>query len=205
MITAAYFLVTILLATALYFGIRWLVKTNSRYRGTKIVTCPETGRPAIVEVDALHATLTSTVGLPDVRLENCSRWPIKEQCGQECLINLDVAPGQCLVSGVLMRWYREKDCIYCGKRFEEVHWSDHKPALQSPDGKLIRWNSVAIEDLSSVLESYMPVCWDCYILRSFCLDHPDMVVYRPWQKGIPLNVKRSPIPHPLEPPNHRSG
>ena len=32
MITAAYFIVTLLLATALYFGIRWLVSSNSRYR-----------------------------------------------------------------------------------------------------------------------------------------------------------------------------
>ena len=92
--TAAYLIVVILIASASYFGIKWLVRAYSRYRGTKIVTCPETGRPAIVEVDALRASLTSTVGPPDIRLENCWRWPLKEQCGQECLTDLDVAPGQ---------------------------------------------------------------------------------------------------------------
>lgn len=182
--TAAYLIVIALIASASYFGVKWLVRAYSRYRGTKIVTCPETGRPAIVEVDALHALLTSTVGLPDIRLENCWRWPLKEQCGQECLANLDVAPGQCLVSGVLMRWYRGKTCVYCGKPFEELHWIDHKPALQSPEGLLARWRGVSVENLSTVLETHLPVCWDCYIAQSFHRDHPDLVVYRPWRNGI---------------------
>ena len=179
--TEAYLIVLALVATALYFGIRWLVRAYSRYRGSKIVTCPETGRPAIVEVDALHASLTSTVGLPDIRLKTCSRWPVNEQCGQECLADLDVAPGQCLVSGVLMHWYRGKTCLYCGKPFEDLQWIDHKPALQSPEGALMRWTGVPLENLSTVLETHLPVCWNCYIAQSFRRDHPDMVVYRPWR------------------------
>jgi len=183
--TAAYFIVTVILATALYFGIRWLVRACSKYRGTRVVACPETGRPAVAEIDALHASLTSIVGLPDIRLESCSRWPLKNQCGQECLANLDVAPGQCLVSGVLMRWYRGKTCCYCGKPFEELHWIDHQPALLSPEGLLVRWSGVSVENLSMVLETHLPVCWDCYIAQSFRRDHPDLVVYRPWRNDIP--------------------
>jgi len=182
--TSNYLIVMVLMATAFYFSIRWLVRAYSRYRGTKLVTCPETGRPTIVEVDALHASLTSTVGLPDIRLANCSRWPIKEQCGQECLADLDVEPGQCLVSGVLMRWYRGRKCCYCGKPFEELHWTDRKPALKSPEGSLVRWNAVPIDDLSMVMETHLPVCSDCYIAQSFLRDHPDVVVYRPWLNDI---------------------
>jgi len=183
--TAAYFIVTVILATALYFGIRWLVRACSKYRGARVVACPETGRPAVAEIDALHASLTSIVGLPDIRLESCSRWPLKNQCGQECLASLDVAPGQCLVSGVLMRWYRGKTCCYCGKPFEELHWVDHKPALQSPEGGLVPWHEVSIENLSMVLETHLPVCWNCYIAQSFRRNHPDMVVFRPWRNDIP--------------------
>src|SRR4029453_5967021 len=181
--TVGYLIVIVLATTAVYFGIRWLVRAYSRYRGTKLVTCPETGRPTIVEVDALHAPLTSTVGLPDIRLATRSPWPLKEQCGQECLANLDVAPGQCLVSGVLMRWYRGKKCCYCGKPFGELHWVDHKPALQSPEGLLVRWSGVSVGNLSTVLNTHLPVCWDCYIVQSFQREHPDLVVYRPWQNG----------------------
>src|SRR5215212_10174913 len=55
----------IAIAAALLCGFRWLVRSFSKYRGSRIVTCPETKKPAIVEVDSLHASLTSTVGLPD--------------------------------------------------------------------------------------------------------------------------------------------
>jgi hypothetical protein len=139
--TAAYFIVILAVATALYFSVRWLVKSYAQFRGTRRVSCPETGRPALVEVDALRASLTSTVGLPFVQLQNCSRWPLKEQCGQECLVNLDVTPGECLVSGVLTRWYRGKNCVYCTRPFQELHWIDHHPALRSPGGELVTWST----------------------------------------------------------------
>jgi hypothetical protein len=186
----------IILAAALWLGIR-LVRSSSRFRGSRIVTCPETNRPTIVEVDALHASLTSMVGLPDIRLKECSRWPIREQCGQECLMNLDVAPEGCLVSGVLMRWYRDKNCVYCRKAFPELHWVDHRPALLSADGKLLAWNEVKLEQLRSVLESHAPVCWDCYIAQTFRHDHPDLVVMRPWRNDIHGGTDGSSVPrHP---------
>ena len=173
----------IILAAALRVGIRWLVRSSSRYGGTRIVTCPETKKPTIVEVDALHATLTSTVGLPDIRLQNCARWPLKEQCGQECLMDLDVAPERCLVSGVLMRWYSGKNCVYCNKPFQELHWVDHQPALLSSDGELLSWDAIKLDNLRHVLETHSAVCWNCYIAQRFRLDHPDLVVFRPWQYG----------------------
>lgn len=174
----------LLLAVALCFGIRWLVRSSSRYRGQRIVICPETKQPTIVEVDSLHASLTSTVGLPDIRLKDCSRWPINGQCGQECLTDLDVAPERCLVSGVLMRWYRDKNCVYCRTSFTEVHWLDHRPALLSPAGKLMSWSEVNVDHLSEVLETHSPVCWNCYIAQTFRMDHPDLVVLRPWRQNI---------------------
>jgi hypothetical protein len=176
-------LAIVLIAVAAWFGIRWLVRSYSKYRGTRTVTCPETGRPAVVELDALHASLTSTVSLPDIRLEHCWRWPLNEQCGQECLVDLDVAPDRCLISGVLMRWYRGKSCVYCGKPFTELHWIDHNPALRSPGGKLMAWREVHMDNLWKVLETHSPVCWNCYIAQKFRLDHPDLVVFRPWQKS----------------------
>ena len=138
----------------------------------------------MVEVDALRASLTSTVGLPDIRLQDCTRWPMQEKCGQECLVHLDVGPVECLVSGVLMRWYRGRNCCYCGKPMEELHWIDHKPALLSPDDLLVRWSGVSIENLSTVLNTHLPVCWDCYLVQSFRREHLDLVVYRPAANGV---------------------
>ena len=132
----------------------------------------------------MHAALTSVLGQPDIRLQTCWRWPMQKHCGQECLAQLDIAPAECLVRGVLMKWYAFRACVYCGKQFEQIHLLDHKPALQSPEGRLVEWSEVAMEDLQVVLDSYKPVCWDCYIAQSFVRDHPQAVVYRPSQPGI---------------------
>lgn len=187
--TAAYLILTVLVVSALYVGIRYIFRAYSPYRGTRIVTCPETSSPAIVEVDALHAAITSLAGAPDIRLGACSRWPLKENCGQECLVNLDLS-SDCLVRGVLMKWYAGKSCIFCGQQFKEVHWIDHKPALQSPEGSLVEWKQIQVENLDNVLSSYLPVCWDCYIAQSFLHEHPELVVYRPWREGIEPSLGR---------------
>ena len=175
---------TALVLAAIFVLGRYLVRAYARYRDSKIITCPETGESAIVEVDAVHAALTSLVGQPDIRLQNCWRWPLNENCGQECLTQLDVASPECLVSGVLMRWYAGKSCTYCGKAFAEVYWTDHRPALKSPEGKLVEWHEVPIENIQPVMSTYAPVCWDCYITQSFRHDHPELVVYRPSREGI---------------------
>ena len=81
--SSGYLIVMALVVTSLYFSIRSLARVYSHYRGTRLVTCPETGSSTIVEVDALHASFTSTVGLPDIRLKECTRWPLNKQWGQE--------------------------------------------------------------------------------------------------------------------------
>ena len=173
-----------LLATSLFFAIRYFVRGYRRYRASRSITCPENGQAAIVEVDAMHAALTSALGQPDIRLQNCGRWPLLRDCGQECLVQIDVAPPECLVRGVLMRWYEFKSCLYCGKPFPQINLMDHKPALLTPEGKLMEWSAVDIDDLGTVMNTYNPVCWDCYIAQSFIREYPENVVYRPWQPGI---------------------
>jgi hypothetical protein len=195
--TAAYVIIAAIVATGLYFCVRRLVGSFSKFGGSRPVTCPENGKRNIVEVDAIHATMTSAFGHPDIRLQNCSRWPLNQDCGQECLVNLDVAPDDCLVSGVLMRWYEGKICVYCRKKFEAVHWIDHRPALRTPEGTLIEWGEVTIEDIPTVLETHFPVCWDCYIAQTFKRDHPDLVVYRPWQNGSHGGADSSSVSHRL--------
>jgi hypothetical protein len=187
--TTGYLIVAVLVGSALYVGLRSLFRAIQKYRGTRIVTCPETGSPTIVEVDAVHAALTSVTGIPDIRLEACSRWPIKENCGQECIANLGL-PSECLVRSMLMKWYAGKSCVLCGRVFGEVHWIDHKPALQSPEGSLVEWQQIKIENLQQVLSSYLPVCWDCFTAQTFLHEHPELVVYRPWREGIERNVGR---------------
>lgn len=181
--TAAYVIIAAVVAVALYFGVRQLVRIFSKVHGSRTVTCPETGKPVNVEVDAVHATFTGALGRTDIRLQDCSRWPDKKDCGQQCLLDLDVAPADCLVSGVLTRWYGGKNCVYCKKAFEVVQWTDHRPALLTPEGKIIEWREVSPENLLTALETHFPVCWDCYIAQTFRAEHPDLVVYRPMRNS----------------------
>src|SRR5208337_1984998 len=56
-----------------------------RARGKRLVTCPETHCAAAVELDAKGAGLKAFRGDTHFRLEDCSRWPEKQDCAQDCL------------------------------------------------------------------------------------------------------------------------
>src|SRR5512141_3241215 len=101
-------LIVALIGVAIYFGIRFFVRARQQFSGERVIICPETGKQAIVELDTRHAAITSLFGQTDLRLDNCARWPIKQDCGQECLLQFDVAPAECLVRSVLEKWYRDK-------------------------------------------------------------------------------------------------
>jgi hypothetical protein len=178
MMSLTYLIVGTLLVVLVYFGIRYFIRTSERFGGARVIVCPETGKQAMVEVDARHAALTSLIGQTDIRLENCWRWPLKMDCGQECLLQLDDTPAECLVRGVLMKWYRGKRCAFCKRPFEEIALIDHKPALLNPDGVTVEWPEIPIWSVNKAMATYLPVCWNCHIAQTFRREHPDLVVER---------------------------
>jgi len=163
----------------LYVWLRAGVPALLTYRGTRVVTCPENGSVAAVEVDARHAAATAFRRQPELRLAACSRWPEKAGCGQDCLRQIEAAPEDCLVRTMLTRWYAGKTCSYCGKPFGLVHWHDHKPALLALDGRTVEWSQVPPEQVPEALDHDRPVCWNCHIVETFRREHPDLVVDRP--------------------------
>lgn len=192
MTSIALLLVVVVAAATVYLAVPYLLRAYLRYRGTRTVTCPETHLNAVVEIDAKHAAITSVVAKTELRLADCSRWPSNQNCGQECLIQLEGVPPDCVVRSVLTKWYRGKACVYCAKHFEDVHFYDHKPAVQNAAGILLDWGKVNMRDLDETLVSSMPVCWDCYITQTFKLEHPDLVVYRPWVNGRRVDASQHP-------------
>jgi hypothetical protein len=177
-VTLAYVIAAALVAALIYFGIRYFVRTSKRFRGAQVIICPETKKQALVEVDARRAALTSLIGQTEVRLESCWRWPLRKDCGQECLLQLDLAPPECLVRSVLMKWYRGKQCVFCERPFEEIELIDHKPALLDPDGVAVEWTAIPISAANDVMATWQPVCWNCHIAQTFRREHPDLVVER---------------------------
>jgi hypothetical protein len=177
--TIAYVIIAASIVAALYLGIRYFVRASQIFAGERVIICPETGKQAMVEVDARRAALTSLVGRTDLRLENCWRWPLKEDCGQECLLQLDVGSAECLVSSVLEKWYRDKKCAFCQQPFEKIVMIDHQPALLNPEGVTVEWGQIPISAVTEAMATYRPVCWNCHIAHSFRREHPDLVVERP--------------------------
>ena len=63
----------------------WGREIYNHYRGSRAVTCPETHRQVAVSFDAFHAALTGLRGKCDLRLAECTLWPGRIACGQECI------------------------------------------------------------------------------------------------------------------------
>lgn len=178
MAVGLYLVVLVLTLAVLYFTVPFAAGAYLKYRGKRVITCPETRTPAAVEVDARHAALTAAISHPDLRLKSCSRWPERKDCGQECLLQVELSPEDCLVRNMLTSWYAGKRCVSCGKEFGEITWLDRKPALLSPQGETLEWSELTPEKVPDALATHFPVCWDCHITESFCRQYPEMIVDR---------------------------
>jgi hypothetical protein len=176
MVAEIYLVVLIVSLLVLSFFVPRLAGNWLKYRGTRVITCPETGCPAAVEVDAAKAAITSVAGKAELTLKRCSRWPEREDCGQECLLQIELAPGECLARNILTSFYTDKKCVYCGKPFEGINLAAHKPALLGPDMKTREWREIPPEEIPRVLKTHLPACWNCHIAETFRREHPDLVI-----------------------------
>jgi hypothetical protein len=169
----------IVTAAALYALVRVTARTYLKFRGTRVVTCPETKTTAALALDAGRAARTAGLDEPEMRVASCSHWPEREQCGQRCLAEIRSAPDGCLARAMLGNWYLGKACVLCGRAFGEIDWMERKPALMSPERQTLEWHEVPAESLPRVLSTHRPVCWSCHIAESFRREHPELVVERP--------------------------
>jgi hypothetical protein len=166
------------IAAALAITVGWSTAAWLKYRGRRVVTCPETRKPAGVEVDARHAAATALGRKPDLRLSTCSRWPERAGCGQQCLGQIAAAPDDCLVRNILVRWYEGKVCASCGRPFEHIDWAGAKPALRGPDRISVDWSDVPAERLQETLGSASPVCFACHMAGRLVREHPELALDR---------------------------
>lgn len=182
--TGVYIILTAVSAIVLYAIASRIVKSFLKFRGTRVVTCPETLKPVAVEVDTAHAAATAAFNeQPELRLRSCTRWPERHDCDQDCLWQIELAPADCRAETMLRTWYEGRNCVYCHKPFGKLHLLDHKPALLTPEGTTVEWHEIKPERIPEVLATHRPVCWDCHIAESFRREHPELVVDRPRRTG----------------------
>jgi hypothetical protein len=156
------------------------VRAYLRARGKRLVTCPETHCAAAVELDAKGAGLKAFRGGTYLCLKDCSRWPEKQDCAQDCLTEVEALGQGCLVRNIVAGWYKGKSCVYCHNAVDNVaEWTGHTPALLTPDGKTVSWSDVLAEKLPEIFATHKPVCWSCHIAETFRREHPELVTDRP--------------------------
>jgi hypothetical protein len=99
-----------------------------------------------------------------------------------------MSPSDCLVRNIVINWFDDKKCVYCGKSIAEVKewWVDHKPALLTPERQIVVWNEFAAEQLPELFEKCEPVCWSCAATETFRKEHPELVSDR---APTPLRVQ----------------
>jgi len=148
------------------------------YRGKRLITCPETHTTEAVDVAAGEAALGAFLTEPTLHLKECSRWPERQNCGQECLQQIEADAENCLVWNVVSKWYEGKSCIFCHKQIGPLHHVDHAPALLAPDHTTVEWNQVRPEQLPEIFKTCLPVCWSCHVAENFRRQHPELIVNR---------------------------
>jgi hypothetical protein len=75
----------ILTLGVIYVVLPVVVSTLVRYREARKVACPEMRGEARIEFDAPHAAWTSALGVPKLRIRECSFWPERKDCARDCL------------------------------------------------------------------------------------------------------------------------
>ena len=69
----------------LLLPVLWGERIFHTYREGRTVNCPETQAPVSVRFNALRAAWSGLAGPPKLRLADCTRWPERADCGQECI------------------------------------------------------------------------------------------------------------------------
>ncbi len=151
------------------------------FRGKRLVTCPETQKTEAVNVSATDAAVGAFLDEPTLHLNECSRWPERQDCGQECLQQIEADPENCLVWTRVAKWYEGKSCVFCHKPIGPLQHLDHAPALLGPGFRTIEWKGVRPEQLPEIFSTHQPVCWNCHIAESFRRLNPKLVVDRPYE------------------------
>jgi hypothetical protein len=169
MLYAFFVAAALLLAAVIYFSLKQFGhRESSRFNTSRIVICPET-----------HETVTiGTAGGRTLRVEDCTRWPEKHNCGQECLVEVHASPDGCLLRTKVRQWYEGKVCVQCGKSLSGVGWVNQPPGVMTSDGVTHEWKNLEPDKVYDALETGKPVCWNCHVASEFRREYPDLVLER---------------------------
>jgi hypothetical protein len=144
-----------------------------RYRGRRVIICPETQDGAVVTLKALQAATSG-----QLKLSSCTRWPERAGCDQACLTQIAQSPEGCRIKALVAAWYDGKRCVCCHRPFLRMAWQDGPPALLRDDGRSCEWKDLKPEDLPRAFRTSQPLCWYCNNIRELEHIDPKLIVRR---------------------------
>jgi hypothetical protein len=154
----ALFLIGAVVLLALPMGVS--LQSYFRHRGRKTVICPENRELVTVEIDNQYAFRTALRGQEHERLQSCSRWPEKGDCGQECLAQIDPTPEN--LERLLSKWYQGKSCEICDRPLTPADWRRGRLAFLDENQKLFELRHMQLDELPTALDTLTPLCWNCH-------------------------------------------
>ena len=152
------FLIGAVVLVALPIGVS--LQSYFRNRGRRTVICPDNREPVTVELDNKFAFSTALRGEEHDRLQSCSRWPEKGDCGQECLAQVNPSPEN--LERLLQKWYQGKSCAICEHALTPADWRRSRLALLNENQKLFELRHMHFDELPSALDHMAPLCWNCH-------------------------------------------
>jgi hypothetical protein len=138
-----------------------LLKPDQYFTPNREIVCPENRQPAAIKLDIGYRIRTLFRGDGEsLRLKSCSRWPARQDCGEECLLQVDLNPR--MLDEVLRKWYEGKSCALCHRALTERDWRLGRFAAIDRNSEFVSASEILRSvELTTALAQHRPVCGEC--------------------------------------------
>lgn len=87
-------------------------------------------------------------------------------------------PHDAATTAQLKHFFEGKECAACSRPIV-MHLGEMRPGLlNNTTHEAIAWNEIPAVNLSTTLESHVPICSNCVVIETFRAQQPELVVDR---------------------------
>ncbi len=153
-------LLMFLVAIAVVTCVVVFLKPDSYFARRHTIVCPESHASTGIEIDRTHRLRTLLRDTSELRVAACDRWPERQGCDEECLLQVDLKPA--VLERTLRKWYAGKSCGLCGRILTDSDWSQGRFSALDGNDKFVPPAALPLRDLPQQVGRYRPLCWPCH-------------------------------------------
>jgi hypothetical protein len=88
-------------------------------------------------------------------------------------------PHDAATTAQLKHFFEGKPCSACSRPIPAVHAGELRPGLvNSSTHQSVAWADIPSANLSTTLQSHVPICSNCLVIETLRRQHPELVVDR---------------------------